>query len=120
MWANVSKDIEGEIEDLAVIFTGNHVEYGKAMIDVVNNWHYSLEHHLTDKSINQRAYIGHSACNFRFGWPEYLVRRAWHKLQPMQQVLANNEADKAILLWRLKHERKDTEIHRNLGTKMLF
>ena len=106
MWSKVSLDKEQEIIERAIIFTGNYIEYGNAMIDVVNNWHYSLEHHLTDNSINQRAYIGHAACNYKFGWAEYLVRAAWNKLDPNQQRLANAAADSAIELWKNKRYAK--------------
>lgn len=102
MWRKETKEYEDKYIPIATEFTGNHMEYGKSMIDVINNWKYSVEHHLTDTSINRRAYIGHSAVNFKFGIPEYITRIAWGYLDEEQQRLANLEADNAIKLFENK------------------
>jgi len=103
MWEQTTKkEIETSLNN-AIQFTGNHIEYGSAMLSVINNWKYGIEHHLTDNNINRKAYIGHAACNFKFGWSEGLVRMAWGYLTDEQRDLANNEADKYINVWILRN-----------------
>jgi hypothetical protein len=61
MWAKVPPDKQENLLQQAIKFTSNYLLYGRAMIKVVDNWVYCLEHHLTDNSINKKAYIGHCA-----------------------------------------------------------
>lgn len=105
MWRIVDKETEAIILPLAIEFTGNHKLYGAAMIEVVNDWPIACEHNLTNLSINRKAWIGHAACCLRHGWPEYLVRQAWHQLSHQQQVDANIEAEKAIAIFEKKHKK---------------
>lgn len=96
MWRKETKDYEEKELPKIIEFTGCNKNYGSAMMEVIKKWRYTIEHNLTDNSINKRAFIGHSACCFKFGWPEYLVRAAWNTLNDRQQYLANKQADKAI------------------------
>jgi hypothetical protein len=111
MWRTVSRDEEERVLPLAIEFTGNCELYGAAMIRVVHEWPISCEHNLTNLSINRRAWIGHAACCLEFGWPEYLVRQAWHTLTKDQQDKANRKASEAIRLFEKQHRikcQKDT------------
>jgi len=114
MWRNETKEYEAENIDSIIQFTANHIEYGKAMIRVIDEWHICCENNLSNTSINRKAWIGHAACCIAYNYPEYLVRRAWKTLTFEQQKLANNEADKAIKLWeqriRLKPMSKSGKI----------
>jgi len=111
MWRMETKEYNEKKLPEIIKFTGCHKSYGKSMIEAVDNWKYSIEHHLTDNSINKRAYIGHAACNFSFGWPEYLVRTAWNQLNQTQQFKANKMADNAIEHFIKKHNKNaQTEI----------
>lgn len=105
MWRTVTKDEEARILPLAIEFTGDNTLYGAAMIRVVNEWPVSCEHNLTNVSQNRQAWLGHAACCLEFGWPEYLVRRAWHELTREQQDEANRKADYAIRLFEQKHNK---------------
>lgn len=96
MWRNETKEYEETHFEEIVNFTGNHNLYGEAMLNMVENWNNTCLHNLTDNNINKRAFVGHAACCFKFGWPEYLVRRAWNTLSKEQQINANAMADKAI------------------------
>jgi len=69
------------------------------MLHVANEWTYSCEHNLTDRSLNRRAWIGHAACALAFRCPEDIVRAAWSELTEQQQVEANAKADEAIRSW---------------------
>jgi hypothetical protein len=100
MWRKETKEYETIWLPKVIEFTGCHISYGTAMKKAVTSWKYCIEHHLTDNSINQKAYIGHAACNIEHGWPEYLVREAWGYLNESQQMLANKAAENAINLWK--------------------
>ncbi len=43
MWRKVPKEQEPHLLKVAIEFTGNHTEYGKAMLEVAKKWRYSCE-----------------------------------------------------------------------------
>lgn len=99
MWKQLSKtELELHLQT-AIDFTGDHERYGAAMQRVIVEWPITCEHNLTDKSMNQRAFIGHAAVCLELGIPEYITRAAWHFLTKEQQDLANAQADRAIKDW---------------------
>ncbi len=99
MWRKISKKEEQEIIQGCIDFTGNHELYGAAMLRVIKEWPISCEHHLTNLSINRKAWIGHAACQLQFECPEYVTRMAWGKLTEQQQKEANAVAEIAIKQW---------------------
>ena len=107
MYRKESKKYEQDEIINIIEFTGNHIFYGNAMNRVINEWKYSCEQNLTNKSINKKAWIGHAACCLAINAPEYLVRRAWWQLSESQRTLANQEADKAILVWEQSQQGKE-------------
>jgi hypothetical protein len=106
MWRKVERAKEGKLLNDAVLFTGNHVEYGAAMLKVVFSWPRTMLNSLSNPSINQRAFVGHCAACFKIGTPEYITRQAWGLLTDQQRQAANNEASKAIEAWRIFHFNK--------------
>lgn len=116
MWLKLEAEQEREFLQIAIDFTSNHIKYGIAMLRVIKEWPISCENHLTDISINRKAYIGHCAVCLELGIPEYITRKAWSFLTQEQQDLANKEAEKAILIY----EGTNTEIHQKLGKQMLL
>lgn len=107
MWRIETKEYNVKNLPFAIEFTGNHLLYGKAMDRVVNEWKISCEHNLTDLSINRKAWIGHAACCIEKSFPEYLVREAWGYLTERQQYLANLEAERAIKIFELTHNKNN-------------
>lgn len=101
MWFKVDKSTEIKMLELAIKFTGNYIEYGKAMHEVVYIWQNTMLNHLTNKSINRRAFLGHCAVFYKHQIPEYIVRKAWKFLTKKQQILADNVAEKTIKEWEL-------------------
>jgi len=101
MWRRESKEYELQMMDEVIDFTGNHILYGNAMLEVITKWKFSCENFLTNKSINRKAYIGHAACCFKHKYPEYLVRQAWGKLSEHQMRQANQKAESAIRQWEI-------------------
>ena len=109
LWEETYTNMWGTVKDKklylkrAIDFTGNHVLYGKWMMRVVDEWHLSCIHNLSCRGMNRQAWIGHAACALAFNCPEDIVRHAWQYLSEEQQILANNEADKAIAVWEKRY-----------------
>ena len=106
MWRKVQKSEEQELLNLAIEFTGNWVEYGAAMKEVVYAWPRTMLNSLTNNSINQRAFIGHCACCLKFHLPEYITRMAWVKLTDKQRFEADAIAQKVIDNWKEAYKNK--------------
>jgi len=83
----------------AIEFMGDHIMYGAAMIDVVIAWPNTMLNNLTNPSMNKLAFIGHCACCYEFGCPEYVVRMAWKELTNEQRELANDQARTVLNIW---------------------
>jgi hypothetical protein len=110
MWRVVEgKQREGFLKK-AIEFTGNAKLYGSYMLKVVEQWPISCEQNLTCNNINQQAWIGHAACCIAIDCPEDIVREAWSYLTEKQQIEANKEADKAILLWKDKYKKQNGQL----------
>lgn len=67
---------------------------------VVDNWKYSMEHNLTNNSMNHIAYIGQSACCNYFKIPNSITMECWSKLSADVQQRANKNAISAIERWK--------------------
>ena len=106
MWSKVEK--EGMMEQ-AIIFTGDHEAYGESMQMIVREWPYACQHNLTCTSMNRLAWIGHAACAFTHGLPEFVVRKAWWNLTELQRNLADKQSQKALDWWI--NEEKSREVH---------
>jgi hypothetical protein len=106
MWRKETIEYEQANFENIVQFTGNHEIYGDAMLEVIENWQISCEDKLSNISLNRKAWLGHAACCYKHGYPEYLVRKAWGTLTENQRELANNKANEAIKLWEQKQKSK--------------
>lgn len=117
MWNKVSKSEEKMLLDLAVKLMSDHKEFGIAMHNVSLAWVNTFTNHLTNKSINHKAFIGQCAAFYKKQIPEYIVRNAWKLLNDEQRIMANIEAGKVLKKWQnqyiqklnntLKHGKKD-------------
>lgn len=67
---------------------------------VVDNWKHSMEHNLTNNSMNHIAYIGQSACCNYFKIPNSITMECWSKLSKDVQQRANKNAISAIERWK--------------------
>lgn len=102
----------------AVKFTGDHKLYGRFMTKVIREWVFSCENSLTNYSINRKAWLGHAACAMAIGCPENITRQAWGMLDGNQQMLANREADRRIIIWEESY-REDISVREYMDEKML-
>ena len=116
MWNSIDKSNESEMLEKAIAFTGNHYEYGKAMIKVTEKWSKTCEHNLTDETQNRKAWIGHAAACLEIKCPEHITRQAWGYLTKEQQDNANNVALIAIKKW----EKENNYNERSYYAKELF
>jgi len=106
MWKRVNKISQEKMLIKAISFTGDHIQYGNAMREVAYKWNNTMINHLTNKSINRRAFLGHCAVFYRLQIPEYIVRMAWKELNDKQRVLADNQAQNTINDWEAWYTRK--------------
>lgn len=106
MWRTVSKDEETVMLKKSIEFTGNHIIYGNAMLSVILEWTNSMNHFLSNPSVNKRAYLGHCAVCYAIGVPEYIVRIAWKELTNQQRELADDIASKTLKLYFNEIENK--------------
>lgn len=102
MWKKKVEN-ESQLLESAIEFTGNAEEYGNAMREVVKLWPNTMVNSLTNKSINQRAFVGHCAVCYKLGIPEYITRKAWKHLTQKQRDLADHEAQQTIYEWKRKY-----------------
>ena len=118
MWRKV--DDEPEWICKAVEFTGDHVRYGTAMVEVSEAWPRTMLNSLTNVSINRRAFLGHCACSYAINCPEYITRMAWKQLNDKQRYLADKVAQETINKWVAIYENENRGVHQNMGEQMLF
>ncbi len=71
---------------------------------VVSEWKITTQVHLTNNTINKKAWLGQASCNYLYKTPELLTRVAWGKLTKDQQDKANNIAESVINSYLLNLE----------------
>ena len=75
-------------------------ETERCMIHVVENWRFSMEHNLTNPSINKIAYIGQCACCYYAGIPNTITMEVWGTLPQEVRERSDMIAKKAIEHWK--------------------
>ena len=114
-WEEIPANMWGEVVNAdwyleqAVSLTSNSALYGFYMVRVVFEWRFSCENALTDRHINQKAWLGHAAVALAINCPEDITRKAWKFLTEEQQNAANKEAERAIIIWKNKYLQKPLE-----------
>lgn len=71
----------------------------ESMRHVAFSWPMSAAQHLSQGASTYRPWLGHAACCFEFGAPNFVTKKAWHKLTPDEQWQANAIADRARKEW---------------------
>ena len=124
-WEEIEHNMWGDVDDRkkylkkAIAFTSDHKKYGRFMMRVILEWPVSCENALTDNSINKKAWVGHAATALALGCPEDITREAWGNLTDEQQLLANNQARKAIQTWEYNYL-KGSELCEGMGGALLL
>lgn len=124
-WEEIKFNMWGSVENKktalqeAIVFTSDHVLYGRYMRKVIKEMPVSCENALTDYSINRKAWIGHAAVALALNCPEDITREAWKNLTYEQQLLANEEASRAIREWENDYH-QSKKLYKNMAQQMLF
>ncbi len=117
MWEPVSGVKKKEKLQQAIEFTGDHLRYGKFMIQAVESWPIACEHNLTEVSMNRLAWIGHAATFIAIQSPESITREAWGHLSRIQQDLANHQARIALQHWTRIYGKTDSFLGEIVGAQ---
>ena len=72
--------------------------------EILSNWPHSTKQHLTNTSINRRAYLGRAGCCFFSGANIECVREAWQSLDSKTQIKANFTANRIINIFEKKYQ----------------
>ena len=98
---NINKVIEFFRDENLFLDTG---------FEIIDKWRFTLQHHLSDESINKIAYIGQLACNYKYKIPEITTKKAWFMLDRETQNKANKTAEKLLKIY-LKNERENKQLY---------
>lgn len=94
--------------------------FSEAMRKVIKEWPDTMLNHLSNESINKKAFLGQCACSYWINVPESATKKAWWILAEEKRTLANREAQKHIDKWNKDYERKNKKIRKDMGDQMLF
>lgn len=72
------------------------------MLRIVNEWTYSVEHFLSNNSINRIAWLGQSACCLYSNTPNLITMSFWSTLDESVCIRSNNIAQNIITNWEQK------------------
>ena len=78
----------------------DEVETKKCMYYVVDNWKFSMEHNLTNSSVNKIAYIGQCACCYYSGIPNTVTMEVWGTLPEAVRTKADEIAKEVLEYWK--------------------
>ena len=76
----------------------------EAMKHVSENWSHSANHYFTKNAGAWVPWLGHAACCFEFGVPNWVVKKAWHVLTMDEQCRANAVAHQVYNEWKMESE----------------
>lgn len=79
----------------------------EAMSHVSQHWETSAAQHLTQSAATYRPWLGHAACCFEYGVPNWITKKAWNLLTPDQQMQANSVADAVRDEWMRQSNGQD-------------
>jgi len=93
----------------AISLLQNQLEFLKAIKAVCDSWPVSSRVHLSNTTINRRAYLGRAASCIAHGVNEATVAIAWQMLPEQDQDLANETAQRFINEWVVKYSNEQPE-----------
>lgn len=83
-------------------FLSNPKLFEKYLNKVINEWKYSCEQFLTNKSINKIAWLGQASMCMAKGMPAKF-RSGFYLMSKVEQKIANNLAYRYYLKWKRKY-----------------
>lgn len=97
------------------LLSDDNLFFEKAL-EMILNWKVCTDYNLSNTGLNRRAWIGQATCCYVYKVPEIITRLAWSELSEQTQIKANFAANRIIKIY----EKRNKEVHKNMGTKMLF
>jgi len=95
MYEMCKKEDEGLICKSVSLLTDDNL-FLEICKKVVKEWGITTSVHLTNNTINKKAWIGQASCSYLYNVPELVTRAAWGKLTKEQQDKANRIAETVI------------------------
>jgi hypothetical protein len=90
-------------------FLSNDNEFRDGLQGVLDNWAYSCEHYLSNKSMNRIAWLGQAAMCYKTGVPSVFCS-GFNLLTKEQQDHANEVALEYLNKWMEKYGRSEIDI----------
>lgn len=93
---NVSGELKKkQIQQVVELFSNKELTE-KYMQMVIDLWHFSCEHNLTNEAMNRIAYLGQAACCMYAGISSTITMEAWHLVSKENRDIADSIASKLI------------------------
>lgn len=97
---NCSGEEKKKKKELVLEMFSSEEETRRCMLFVVENWKYSMEHNLTNSSVNKIAYIGQCACCYYAGISNTVTMETWGTLPEDVRERSNRIAEEILNHWR--------------------
>lgn len=75
------------------------VRFAEAIDNLISQWPVSAAVHLSNSSINRRAWLGQTACFLIHGACDECTKAAWRRMSETDQWIANEVAEQKIRKW---------------------
>lgn len=79
-------------------------KFEDALKIIINEWHFSCEHNLSNESMNRIAYLGQAANALVNKVPAHVSMGGYNLLTREEQQAADALAQKYLTMWLEKHE----------------
>jgi hypothetical protein len=79
-------------------------KFEAALKTIINEWHYSCEHNLTNEAMNRIAYLGQASCALVYNVPSSVCVGGYNLLSLEERKAADDLAEKYLNIWSEKHE----------------
>jgi len=99
-----------ECEKIFIDILSNKDEFKNGLEKVINEWIYSCEHYLTNKSMNRIAWLGQASVCILSGVPSR-YSSAWFKISEDKRNEANELALEYLNIWLIKNNRDTVDLN---------
>ena len=74
-------------------------EFENILNILIRDWKYSMEHNLTNESLNKIAYLGQASCAYKFKISNDISRQGYNLLNAYEKQKADDMAKKYLEKW---------------------
>lgn len=86
----------------------NPINFFNVMETLENEWPYCFKQNVSNRTINRKAWLGQAACLYNHGATFAQTIKGWYKMSDIQQLEANNAAQRIINIFEEKENAKNT------------